>query len=78
MAVVAVLYTFNPSALFVHGRLLQSDEEVFARMVARAKQRLLRPSFEDRRALQARASNRQGAIAAIIRYQTDSWAPPVA
>jgi N-acetylglucosamine repressor len=78
IAVAAVINTFNPSTLFVHGRLFDSDDNVFSRMVARAKERTLRPSFEDCQVLQARASKRQGAIAGVIHHLTNSWAPSVA
>ncbi len=78
IAVAAVINIFNPSTLFVHGRMFGAEEQAFARLVARARQRSLRPAFADCRILQAKGSKRQGAVAGLIQHLTDAWAPSLA
>lgn len=75
VAVAAVLNLFNPSTLFVHGRLFGLDEELFSRVVEEARSRTLPPSFADCRIIQARGSKRQGAVAAMIEHLTDAVVP---
>lgn len=77
IAVAAVINIFNPSTLFVHGRLFDTADNVFAEMVERARRRALKPSFADCSVRQARGSKRQGSIAGIIQHLTDSWAPAI-
>lgn len=77
IAVAAVINIFNPSTLFVHGRLFEAGEGLFARVVELVRERSLKPSLADCRILQARGSKRQGAVAGIIHHLTDSWAPAV-
>jgi N-acetylglucosamine repressor len=74
----AVINIFNPSTLFVHGKLLRSDPEIFDRMLGEAKKRTLKPSFADCRVLQSRGDKRLGAVAGIIRYLADELAPSLA
>lgn len=75
IGVAAVINLFNPSTLFVHGRLFECDPTLFARMVELAKKRALPPSFGDCQIVQARGSKRQGAIAGIIQHLTSAIAP---
>lgn len=78
IATAAVINTFNPSTLFLHGRIFELQDDLFARVVARAGQRSLRPSFADCQVLQARGSKRQGAVASVIHNLTAAWAPSFA
>ena len=71
---------FNPATLFVYGRLFELEDDLFARVCNEARRRSLGPSFADCELVRARGSKRQGAIAGIIEYLTDSLVPdfPVA
>lgn len=75
IAIAAVINIFNPATLFVHGLLLDAADDLFERVVQRAQQRALKPSFADCSVRRARGSKRQGVIAGIIHDMTASWAP---
>lgn len=75
VAVAAVLNLFNPSTLFLHGRLFEADDRAFPRLVELAAKRTLSPSFADCRLVQARGSKRQGAVAGIIQHLTRAVGP---
>lgn len=75
IGLAAVINLFNPSTLFVHGRLFALDEGVFARVVEEAGRRALPPSFAGCRIVLARGSKQQGAIAAVVEHVTRSVAP---
>jgi predicted NBD/HSP70 family sugar kinase len=75
VAVAAVINLFNPSRLFVHGRLFEADEALFARTVERAARRTLRPSFAACRVVRATGQKYQGAVAGIIQHLTSAVAP---
>ena len=79
-ALATVVNLFNPAALFVYGRLFELEDDLFARVCEEARRRSLGPSFADCQLVRARGSKRQGAIAGIIEYLTDSLVPdlPVA
>jgi N-acetylglucosamine repressor len=75
IGLAAVINLFNPSTLFVHGRLFAVEADLFARVVEETRRRALPPSFADCRIVQARGSKRQGAVAAIIEHLTNSVVP---
>lgn len=75
VGLAAAINLFNPSTLFVHGRLFEAADGLFAGVVEEAGKRALPPSFADCRIVQAQGSKRQGAIAAIIEHVTDQLAP---
>ena len=75
VGVAAVINLFNPSRLFVHGRLFEADENLFARMVEKASRRALRPSFRDCQIVRATGQKHQGAVAGIIQHLTSAIAP---
>lgn len=75
IGIAAILNLFNPSTLFVHGRLFEIQEDLFARIMDEARRRALPPSYTDCRIVQARGSKRQGAVAAIIERRIDSLVP---
>ncbi|MCB9873956.1 MAG: ROK family transcriptional regulator [Planctomycetaceae bacterium] len=79
-ALATVINLFNPATLFVYGRLFELEDDLFARVCNEARRRSLGPSFADCELVRARGSKRQGAIAGIIEYLTDSLVPdfPVA
>jgi predicted NBD/HSP70 family sugar kinase len=78
IAVAAVINVFNPSTLFLHGKLLGSDPAIFDRVLSEAKKRTLKPSFADCRFLQSQGNKRLGAVAGIIRTLADELAPSMA
>ena len=75
IGLAAVLNLFNPSTLFVHGRLFSADPTFFPRLVEETGRRALTPAFGDCRIVQARGSKRQGAVAAIIEHVFDALVP---
>jgi predicted NBD/HSP70 family sugar kinase len=75
IAAAAVINIFNPSTLFLHGRLFEASDDLFARTIARTRKRALAPSLADCNIVQARGSKRQGAIASIIHHLTHAWGP---
>ena len=78
IGVAAVINIFNPSNLFLHGKLLGSDPAIFDRVRTEAWKRTLRPSFADCRILQSKGNKRLGAVAGIIHTLADELAPAMA
>jgi predicted NBD/HSP70 family sugar kinase len=74
-ALATVISLFNPATLFIYGRLFDCNEGIFTKLVEQTEQRTLGPSFADCHIVQARGSKRQGAVAGIIEYLTDSLVP---
>jgi predicted NBD/HSP70 family sugar kinase len=77
IAIAAVINIFNPTTLFVHGRLLAGSPDRFDRVLERVKQRSLTASLAECTIVATRSSKRQGAIAGILHHLTDAWAPNV-
>jgi len=77
IAIAAVINIFNPTGLFVHGRLLAGHPEHFARVLERVKQRALTAALADCTIVATRSSKRQGAIAGIMHHLTNAWAPSI-
>jgi N-acetylglucosamine repressor len=77
IAIATVINIFNPTTLFVHGRLLAGAPDRFARVLERVKQRTLTASLADCTIVTTRSSKRQGAIAGIMHHLTNAWAPTV-
>lgn len=78
IAVATVINIFNPATLFLHGQLMNSDPAIFNRVLEKAKQRTLSPSFEDCRILQSQGNKRLGAVAGIIDHLANELAPAFA
>ncbi|HWA98234.1 MAG TPA: ROK family transcriptional regulator [Pirellulales bacterium] len=76
VAVSAVINIFNPSKLFIYGRLLDAEPGLFDRLLERTATRALAPNLLDCQIVRARGSKRQGAIAAAIRGATAGWQSP--
>lgn len=74
VGVAAVLNLFNPSTLFIHTRLFETDPGLFDELVRQAAARALPPAFADCRVVPAKGSKRQGAVAGIVRRLTDAVA----
>jgi predicted NBD/HSP70 family sugar kinase len=75
IAVAAVINLFNPTRLFVHGRMFEADDALFGRVVEMASRRALRPSFEDCQVVRATGTKQQGAVAGVIQHLTSAVAP---
>ncbi|MEJ5274562.1 MAG: ROK family protein [Thermogemmata sp.] len=77
LAVAAVINIFNPAAVFIHTPLFDIEPDLLDRVIARAQQRALPPSFQQCRILRAQGTKYQGAIAGIIEALTDAVAPRI-
>jgi predicted NBD/HSP70 family sugar kinase len=66
VALAAVINLFNPQKLFVYGRLLDVEPQIFDDLVERTTRRSLAPSRADCEIIRAQGNKRQGAVAAII------------
>ena len=76
IGVASVINLFNPSTLFIHGKMFTVDPNLFPRLIAETERRALAPSFADCRIIQARGSKRQGAVAGIIQHLMNALLPP--
>lgn len=74
LAVAASVNLFNPEAVLIHTRLFDADATLFDRVMATAKERALKPSFERCRVERALGTKRQGAVAAAVLHVTDAVA----
>jgi predicted NBD/HSP70 family sugar kinase len=70
VGLAAVINLFNPSKLFVHGRLLDAGPNLFDRLLERTRRRALAPSLADCEIIRARGNKRLGAVAGIIHRLT--------
>ncbi len=70
VGVAAVINIFNPSKLFIYGRVLDVQPTVFERLLALVARRALAPSRADCEIIRARGNKRLGAIAAAIEVAT--------
>lgn len=75
LGLATVINLINPSTLFVHSRMFEIEAGAFERLVEMTRCRALAPSFADCRIVQARGSKRQGAVAGMIEWLTDSLVP---
>ena len=70
VGMAAVVNLFNPSKLFLHGRLLDARDGLFDELLERTRRRALAPSMADCEVIRARGSKRLGAVAGIIHRLT--------
>jgi len=75
IAIAAVVNTFNPTSVFVHGRLLVERKERFDLVLERVRQRTLTPLLAECTIIPTRSSKRQGAIAGIMHWLTEARTP---
>ena len=75
IGIAAVINIFNPSTLFIHGRMFEIDHNLFHHLIEETRRRALSPSCADCHIIQAHGSKRLGAVAAIIEHLTDSMVP---
>ena len=72
-----VINVCNPTMLFVHGTLLVTNEERFARVLKLVKNRTLTASLAECTIVPTKSSKRQAAIAGIVHHLTSEWAPAI-
>ena len=70
VGLAAVVNLFNPSKLFIYGRLLDARDGLFGELLERTRRRALAPSMADCEVIRARGSKRLGAVAGIIHRLT--------
>ena len=75
IAIAVVINTFNPTSVFVHGRLLVERKERFDLVLERVRQRTLTPLLAVCTIIPTRSSKRQGAIAGIMHWLTEARTP---
>jgi N-acetylglucosamine repressor len=76
-AISAVISLYNPSQIFICGRMFDLAETLFDQLVAATAAGTLAPAFADCEIVRASVSKSQGAVAGIIEYLTDSLVPGV-
>jgi predicted NBD/HSP70 family sugar kinase len=74
-ALTTVINLFNPSTLFIYGRLFELAEDSFERLLAETRRYTLAPALADCQIVQARRSKSQGSIAGVLEHLTDSLVP---
>jgi len=74
-ALTTVINLFNPSTLFIYGRLFELSEDSFDRLLAETGQYTLAPALADCQIVRTRRSKSQGAIAGVLEHLTDSLVP---
>jgi N-acetylglucosamine repressor len=77
VCLAAVINIFNPSKLFIYGRLLDVQMDLFNRLLDLTRLRALAPSLADCEIIRARGSKRLGAIAGIIHRLTTGREEPL-
>ena len=70
-----MINTFNPTTVFVHGKLLVEKQERFDLVLARVRERTLEPLLAECTIVATRSSKRQGAIAGIMHWLTEGRTP---
>jgi predicted NBD/HSP70 family sugar kinase len=74
-ALTTVINLFNPSTLFIYGRLFELCEDSFDRLLEETEQYTLAPALADCQIVRTRRSKSQGAIAGVLEHLTDSLVP---
>jgi predicted NBD/HSP70 family sugar kinase len=75
IGVAGVINIFNPSKLFIYGKLLDAEMDLFPQLIARTRTRALEPNFADCEIVRARGNKRLGAIAAAAQAATQGDEP---
>jgi len=70
IGVAGVINIFNPSKLFIYGKLLDAGAGLFAQLLERTHSRALAPNYADCEIVRARGNKRLGAIAAAAQTAT--------
>lgn len=76
-AISAVISLYNPSKVFICGRMFDLNNKLFDKLLEATAAGTLAPAFADCEIVRASVSKSQGAVAGIIEYLTDSLVPGV-
>jgi len=77
IAIAMVINLFNPSSIFVRGRMLSAQENLFQQLLHLVRQRALAAPLADCRVYHTSVSKYQGAVAGIVTHLANSLAPQV-
>lgn len=77
IAIAMVINLFNPSAIFVLGKMFDAQENMFQQLLHLVRQRALAAPLADCRVFRCQTSKLQGAVAGIISHLTSALAPKV-
>jgi predicted NBD/HSP70 family sugar kinase len=77
IAVAMVINIFNPSSIFVRGKMLGAQENLFQQLLHLVRQRALGAPLADCRIYHASVSKLQGAVAGIVMHLANALAPRV-
>jgi predicted NBD/HSP70 family sugar kinase len=75
IAIAMVINLFNPSSIFVRGRMLEAQENLFQQLLHLVRQRSLAAPLADCRVSHATVSRLQGAVAGIVTHLSNALAP---
>ncbi len=75
MGVGIVINLFNPSHLFLYGRLFDAYPDGYSLLLKQVRDHAIHPSASEVSIVRARGCKRQGAIAAILEHHTELLAP---
>lgn len=76
-AISTVISLYNPSRIFICGRMFDLSEKLFNDLLEQTATCTLAPAFADCKVVRASVSKSQGAVAGVIEYLTDSLVPGV-
>jgi N-acetylglucosamine repressor len=77
IAVAMVINLFNPSTIFILGRMFDAQEGMFQQLLHLVRQRALAAPWADCRIFRSKISKVQGAVAGIVCHLTSALAPKV-
>jgi len=77
IAIAMVINLFNPSAIFVLGRMFELQEGLFQQLLQLVRQRALAAPLADCRIFRSQTSKLQGAVAGIVCHLTSALAPQI-
>lgn len=76
-AISTVISLYNPSRIFICGRMFDLSKKLFDDLLELTASCTLAPAFADCEVVRASVSKSQGAVAGVIEYLTDSLVPGV-
>jgi predicted NBD/HSP70 family sugar kinase len=77
IAVATVVNLFNPSAIFILGRMFDAQDNMFQQLQNLVRQRALAAPMADCRIFRSQTNKLQGAVAGIVSHLTSALAPKV-
>ena len=77
IAIAMVINLFNPSSIFILGKMFDAQENMFQQLLHLVRQRALAAPLADCRIFRCQTSKLQGAVAGIVCHLTSAVAPKV-